>query len=130
MVFAKLPWLLDVFFLLVGGEELSTCAALCSAVGVEAGDLLEDAPCALGRFFADFKCAGAEFCFGSRILALAPRRLLPPVPTKPPFCAALLTSERAQNTKLSDTSDCALLLPLTPPCKTKWLAKVRESIQE
>lgn len=81
---------------------LSTCAAFVSGFGpVPVEVLLGDIACALGRFFADFKCAGAEFCLGSRILALAPRRLLPPVPTKPPFCAALLTSKRAQKTKLS-----------------------------
>ena len=95
--------MLDVFFFLAGGEVLllSSCAALWSGFDPEAVLWLGDVACALGRFFADFKCAGAEFCFGSRILALAPRRLLPPVPTKPPFCAALLTSERAQNINLN-----------------------------
>lgn len=91
----SLPCEFDVFFFLAGGGVLSTCAAFVSGFGpVPVEVLLGDVACALGRFFADFKCAGAEFCFGSRILALAPRRLLPPVPTKPPFCAALLTSNR------------------------------------
>lgn len=52
----------DVFFFLAGGGVLSTCAAFVSGFGpVPVEVLLGDVACALGRFFADFKCAGAEF---------------------------------------------------------------------